>query len=219
MLKKTYGEMILKEGSILYHTSDYKFKYRLDKPMLFCTFHPSEYTGDNKYLHFIKIKKDISLLFMINNIDNIKIYSALNDLLEYPNKNLVNKHDFILEIIVQKLKEENFDGWFSSIDNKANVEIALLNDENIYEVIETKYLKHNWNNGYYKGNNNEIVVIKNWGKIPISTKMLPVTLNINDKYKKLIKNYKEYEVSSKFISEYIFQIILDNAIINYINQE
>jgi hypothetical protein len=216
MLKKTYGEMILKEGSILYHTSDYKFKNIPDKPMLFCTFHPSEYTGDNKYLHFIRIKKDISLLFMINNIGEIKIYSALNDLLEHPNKNLAKKHDSILEIMVEKLKEENFDGWFSSIENKANVEIALINNQNIYEVINTQYLRHNWNNGHYKGNNNEIVVIKNWGKIPISIKILPVILNINNKYKNLIKKYKEYEVNSKFISEYIFQIILDNAIINYI---
>ena len=65
MLRQNYGEMIIKEGSILYHTSDDIFKHR-KKPMLFCTFHPSEYTGDNKYLHFIKIKRDLSLLFMIN---------------------------------------------------------------------------------------------------------------------------------------------------------
>ena len=59
MLREEYGEMIIKKDSILYHTSDDLFTYQnnIDKPMLFCTFHPSEYTGDNKYVHYIKIKK------------------------------------------------------------------------------------------------------------------------------------------------------------------
>jgi hypothetical protein len=135
MLRKQYGEMIIKEGSILYHTSDNKFKYKDDKPMLFCTFHPSEYTGNNKYLHYVKIKKDISLLFMISDIKDIKIYSALNDLIEHPNKNLAKKHDYILKILEIDLKKENFDGWFSSIENKANVEVALNNNKDRYYVL------------------------------------------------------------------------------------
>jgi len=32
----------------------------------------------------------------------------------------------------------------------------------------------------------------------------------------MIKQYKKYEIKSKFLSEFIFQIILNNAIINYI---
>jgi hypothetical protein len=31
MLKKVYGEMIIKEGSILYHTSDELFQYNNDE--------------------------------------------------------------------------------------------------------------------------------------------------------------------------------------------
>jgi len=65
MLKSTYGEIIIQKGSVLYHTSDdlFKYHYDLDKPMLFCTFHPSEFTSDNKYVHFIKIKKNTKLTF------------------------------------------------------------------------------------------------------------------------------------------------------------
>ena len=59
MLKKSYGVMKIKEGSILYHASDKKFKYNTNKPMLFCTFHPSEWYS--KYITRIRIKKDISL--------------------------------------------------------------------------------------------------------------------------------------------------------------
>jgi len=213
MLRKQYGEMIIKEGGILYHTSDDKFKYKDHKPMLFCTFHPSEYTGNNKYLHYVKIKKDISLLFMISDIKDIKIYSALNDLIEHPNKNLAKKHDYILKILEMDLKKENFDGWFSSIENKANVEVALNNNKDIYEIIETKLLQHNWNNGHYDEDN---IILKKWGKIRISIIEIPVILNINKKYKKMIKQYKKYEIKSKFLSEFIFQIILNNAIINYI---
>lgn len=60
--------------------------------MLFCTLYQN--------------KKNISLLFMINHISEIKIYSALNDLLEHPNKNLAKKHDFILRIMIRELKKK-----------------------------------------------------------------------------------------------------------------
>ena len=61
-LKSKYGEMIIKKDSILYHVSDEKYRYRIDKAMLFCTFHPSEYTGNSaKYIYFVKLLKDVSL--------------------------------------------------------------------------------------------------------------------------------------------------------------
>jgi hypothetical protein len=73
-MRLSYGEVILKKGSILYHTSDEQFTYKdeLEKPLLFCTFHPSEYgSNNNSYIHFIKLEKDISLLFMIEKIKKI----------------------------------------------------------------------------------------------------------------------------------------------------
>ena len=50
MLRLLYGEMIIQKESILYHTSDDLFVYQNfhDELFLFCTFHPSEYTGNNK---------------------------------------------------------------------------------------------------------------------------------------------------------------------------
>ena len=216
MLKKDYGVLIIKKDTILYHTSDELLKYNKEKPMLFCTFHPSDYAGDNHYIHFIKIKKDISLLFMIDHIAKIKIYSALEDFIEHPNKNLAKKHDFILQQMIKILKKENFNGWFSSIENKSSIEVALINDKNIYEIIDSKEFKKNWNNGYYSGDNNEIIVQKRWGKYKISIIENPVILIINKKYKNMIEKYKQHEINSKFQSEYTFQILLDHAIINYI---
>ena len=110
MLRSNYGEMIIKKDSVLYHTSDEEFIPNVinEKSMLFCTFHPSEYTGDNKYVHYVKIKKDISLLFMIEYIGNIKIYSSLSNIINHPNKNLAKKYNDILQIIADILKKENF---------------------------------------------------------------------------------------------------------------
>ena len=217
MLRSNYGEMIIKKESVLYHTSDDLFEYKSYniKPMLFCTFHPSDYTGDNKYVYYIKLKKDVSLLFMIDHIGNIKIYSSLNQIINHPNKNLAKKHNDILKILVKDLKKDNFNGWFTSIENKSNVEVALINNFDIYEIIESKELKRNWNDGHYSGNNNENIIIKNWGKYKICTIEKPVELNINKRYEELFEKYKEYERKSKFPSEYTFQVILDNAIISY----
>ena len=163
MLRSIYGEMIIQKESILYHTSDDLFTYQnnIDKPMLFCTFHPSEYTGDNKYVHYIKIKKDLSLLFMIDSIKNIKIYSSLNQIINHPNKNLAKKHNYVLQDVVNELKKETFDGWFSSIENKGFVELALINDKKLFEVIDSQILHRNWRNG---NNTNNQITLKNWGK-------------------------------------------------------
>jgi hypothetical protein len=58
MLKGVYGEMILKKDIIVYNTSEEAFNYKReeDKPMLFCTFHPSEYGMIGDYVTIVKLK-------------------------------------------------------------------------------------------------------------------------------------------------------------------
>ena len=66
---KKFGIIILKKNSILYHTSDNKYLNLIDinKPLLFCSFHPIDYEGYNtKYVHIIRLKKDIKLFFMVD---------------------------------------------------------------------------------------------------------------------------------------------------------
>jgi len=209
MLKKIYGEMILKKGSILYHTSDDSFQINYTKPMLFCTFHPSEWDIINEYVTYIKIKKDISLLFMIETCNKARIFSSLNSFTNHPNLNLAKKNPDQLSCYVNELKKENFDGWFTSIENKVTVEVALINNPNLYEVINTKKLRRNWRNG---GEGK----LKKWGKkYDICTIQMPVILNINKRYKDIIEEYKKYELNSGFFKEFIFQVILENAIIHF----
>jgi hypothetical protein len=151
---------------------------------------------------------------MIDHIGSIKIYSSLNQIINHPNKNLAKQNNNILKVLVKDLKKENFDGWFSSIENRSSVEVAFINNKDIYEIIQTKKIKKNWINGHYNGNNN-IIILKNWGKFEICTIENPVILNINKRYEEIFRKYKEYEIKSKFLGEYTFQIILNNAKINY----
>jgi len=79
MLREVYGEIILKKDSILYHTSDEPFMYKSkkDKPLLFCTFHPSEYGMIGDYVTPIILKKDVSLFFMIESCKKTSYFFSL----------------------------------------------------------------------------------------------------------------------------------------------
>jgi hypothetical protein len=219
MLRDIYGEVILKKGCILYHTSDEPFIYRPEKPMLFCTFHPSEYGMIGDYVTIIKLKKDISILFMIEDIKKARIYSSLSTYIDHKYGNLAKRNNNELHFFKDQLKKENFEGWFSSIENKGTVECAIINNTDLYKAYKSKLLKYNWKNGNINNtlNNtiNNTVNIKNWGKYSISFIKKPIILNINIRFKKMIERYIDFEIDSKLINQYIFQMILKNAIIKY----
>jgi hypothetical protein len=220
-MRLSYGEVILKKGSILYHTSDEQFIYKdeHDKPFLFCTFHPSEYgtNNNNSYIHFIKLEKDISLLFMIEKIKKNLIFSSLHmfTLNKKGNLSKMNKNKLLL--FSAQLKNNNFDGWLTSINNKTNIEVALLNNKNLYKLFKSNKLNENWINSYYENN---ILIHKKWGiNYPICTIINPIIFIINERFKEQIDEYKKLEINSKFLSEYVFQIILNNAKIKYVKGE
>jgi hypothetical protein len=213
MLKNLYGKVILQKDSILYHTSEEIFNYKPEKPMLFCTFHPSEYDGINDYVTYIKLKKNITLLFMIENFRKTFIFSSLNKFSNHPNLNLAKKNDNNLKSYVKELKKENFDGWFTSIENKSSIEVALINDNSIFEIIKTEEFTRNWRNG---NNLNNFITTKNWGKkYPICSIEYPLIFKINNKFKQLLEDYINCGLKSKFPYEHVFQVILQNAKIYY----
>jgi hypothetical protein len=212
-LRNVYGEMILKKGCVLYHTSDEPFSYRADKPMLFCTFHPSEWEGINEYVTRIVLKKDISLLFMVDGFKKTHIYSSLGTLIQRPENNLAKMNDNNLVCYSQKLKEEAFDGWFTSIEGKSAVEVALLNDSRIFDFIPSEELNRNWRNS---NNFNNVITVKNWGeKYPLCTVRNPAVLNIHERFKPLIDSYIDYGSRSKFPNDHTFQVVLSNATVRY----
>ena len=215
MLKEVYGEFILKKGSILYYSSEEPFSIQSekDKPMLFCTFHPSEYGMIGDYLTLIKLKKKVSLFFMIEAFKKARIYSALSTLTNNPNANLAKKHKDQLIIFSNELKKTGFNGWFSSIENNGTVEVALINIENVFEVIKSEDFINNWKNGNINSNK---INVKDWGKkYEICTITNPIIMNLNRRYENMIHKYIEFEIESKLINNYVFQLILKNAIIKY----
>ena len=213
IMKKSYGEMIIPKDSILYHTSDTIFEYENEKAMLFCVFHPSEADITNEYVTFIKLKKDISLLFMIEGCKKMKIYSSLLSFTNHLSLNLAKKNNNQLLSYVQELKKENFDGWFTSIENRGGVEVSLINDQNIFEAIKTDELKRYWRNGYYNHDTKSIIP-KNWGnKYLIIEKQ--IILNIHIRYKNIIEQYLKDEMEYGNYKEYIFYVLLNNVNIYY----
>ncbi len=216
MLKASYGSVKLKKGTILYHTTDEEFSFKQDKAMLFCTFHPSEWESVNDYVVRIFLKKDVELLFMISGFKKNFIYSSLND--QYNNRNCLSKFtDNQVKYCVDKLLEQGFDGWFSSIDNKSQIEVALINNHDFFEAISFENLNRNWRNG---NNLNGKISHKNWGnKYEISSLTLPLTFDVNIRYKPIIEEYINYGINSKFPFEYVLQVILNNATIKYHNGE
>ena len=207
MLRKVYGEIIVPSGTILYNIENY------DKAMLFCIFHPSEYGEMDDPITFIKLKKDISLLFMIEDCKKLKIFSSLLSLTKYSVMRTARKYNLQLLSYVEELKKENFDGWFTSIDNKGTVEVSIINDETIFEIIKEDTLKRYWRNGYYD-NATETYIPKDWGKkYPIIDK--PVKLKINDKYKNMIDQYQEFNIKNNPYKDYVFHYLLNNAEIYY----
>ena len=200
-LKSFYGEMILKKDTILYHLDDKKFSINLEKPMLFLIFHPRDWIG--KYITKIQLKKDISLFFMVNpiNLINIRrIPSLLNTLTRKKNRNLNKQYDTNLKCYIKYLLEEKFDGWFSSIEGKTNVEISLINNIDIYNVISSELLNED-----------------NSDKYEIHTIEQPIKLIINNKYKEFIERYKKQSIINNY--NLTFQQVLKNADIKYIHTE
>lgn len=217
---KNYGIMILKKGTILYHTSFEKNLFNMNEKKffyLFCSFHPSEYGINCTYVHFVKLKKDIKLFFMIDNIRNknfIILNSSFINFFETSKVNLssINKNKQLQFINI--LKKKRFNGWFSSINNSSiNVEIALFNDISLYEFIKTNELVHDWNNW-----NGETKYLNTGNTYKISTIDIPIILIINEKYKEIInKLLIKIFVNNQLSPKTIFDIIMHNAIILYFN--
>lgn len=167
MLKSTYGSLIIKKDTILYHATDEEFSYKPEKKLLYTIFHPSECVGyDSEYIVRILLKRDIEVLFFIAGF---------------------RKH-YVLSNQEENLEKENLDGWLASIENRSHVEVAIMNDPTIFEAISFETLRKNWRNGNCLGG---IPECKNWGTLyPISSRSLPIVYF--KKYKPLIEEYIQY---------------------------
>ena len=113
MLKSTYGSLIIKKDTILYHATDEEYSYKPEKKLLYTIFHPSEWVGyDSEYIVRIQLKRDIEVLFFISGFRKHYILS--------------NQEEKKSAEFLEKLGKENLDGWLASIENRSHVEVAIL---------------------------------------------------------------------------------------------
>ncbi len=78
----------------------------------------------------IRLKRDIEVLFFIAGFKKHYVLS--------------NQEEKKSPEFLQKLREENLDGWLASIENRSHVEVAIMNDPTIYEMISFEPLRKNW---------------------------------------------------------------------------
>lgn len=214
-LRQIYGELLLKKGTILYHTSNARFRRNPEKSFLFCSFHPTEWSNLEKYITKVCLKRDTSLFFMIESINRFRLQSGIHSLIQksdsYHPKLITN----LFSCYVRELKKEKFDGWFSSIQDRAQVEVALINDPELFQIQETIPFIPNGRNG---NSSNGVVSLKDWGTLyPISIRQpqFQPILRINKRYERMIQLYIWNAFESQFPFEYIFHILLHHALINY----
>lgn len=208
--------MILKKGTTLYHISDEPFRERTDKPMLFTTFHPSDFSANtDEYVTRITLKRDVSLLFMVGEIRGRRILSLLDTLTGLPGHNLAKMYTPNLICYVDYLRAENFDGWFSTINGMDTVEVALINSGSMFEITSSDQIPvKNWMDGSYNSNNSYIP--KRWSRMfPLTTFTYPVQLTINERYKPQIEEYMK-RCERNCPTEHTFHAILKTASIRYL---
>jgi hypothetical protein len=210
-LSKSYGRVILPKGTILYHASTNELCVLPMKPVLFTTLHPSEWYYENAYISVLELQKDIELLFMVKLIIGFRVISALNDYLDKENSNLAKMDYRRIEQWLPYMKKERFDGWFSSIENKTAIEIAIINDSSLIKIVNCEPLIYNWTNSTY---NNNTLIQKKWGsKYPINQ---TAKFKIHTRFKPQIENYlrkiKEEDPQSTALSK-----LLQNSIIEYVD--
>jgi hypothetical protein len=195
-LRSVYGELILGAGTTLYHASDVPFSPRTDKPMLFTTFHPSEYeVNRGEYITRITLKRDISLLYMIEDFVQSKVLPVLDKLSGKPGKNLSKQITANLTCYVAHLRRHGFDGWLSTINGKTAVEVALLNQEDIFHAAtpSEQVRKINWKNVNIDDATGAYIP-KDWGTVYPITTVNPV-FRLNSRLKPHIDAYIEYCMS------------------------
>jgi hypothetical protein len=139
---------------------------------------------------------------MVKDINNLRIKSLLDTLTNNMNvnyKNLNKQYNVNLKCYLPYLKGENFDGWFSTVENKTAVEVALINNPDLFTVLETQRINRIWSSDDYKTNIH----------YPINTQINPIKLRLNSRYKATIDKYM---LENHYFP---FQIVLENAVIEY----
>jgi hypothetical protein len=230
-MRSSYGEVILKKGTRLYHASADPLETLPNRPLLFTTLHPSDYYV-GRYISVIELLRDVSLFFMVREIKQFIILSSLHQHIA-PNINTNNNAKYLtqnqrntkrnlkkqdynnIRMWLPYLQAEQFDGWFSSIENRTAIEFAIVNDPSILKFVECSPIVFNWNIMYNSPNNVNYETY--WGtSYPISTITLPAILILNKRYRAQINKYMSV-VKKTTAYGTPFSCLIENATIYYVD--
>jgi hypothetical protein len=171
------------------------------------TLHPSEWYAEDSHISVIELQREVTLLFMVQSIHRMRVFSSLNAYLENGASNLAKMDYEKIKCWLPFLKKENLDGWFSSIENKTSVEFAVLNDPSVLKIVECLPIHFNWANSTYNKP-------KNWGTTYEITKT-PIRFVLNSRFKSQIEEY-ERQVARDDPDGTAFSVLLKTATIDYI---
>jgi hypothetical protein len=143
-LYEKYGYCIVPKDTLFFHKG-YIHKNADSVFFGLCPITAHINPGRNIKIQIWRFKTSTQLLFMITNVAHyswtkssiVEIYSNFfprakpcNDIeIKYTNKSKRRK-------LIKKIKEQNIIGWFSSYDDRYELEICIFKDETIYNTIE-----------------------------------------------------------------------------------
>lgn len=149
---------------------------------------------------------------MVNLIRNLRIFSAITELLDGKESNLAKMEDKNRQKQIPFLQNEGFDGWLSSIDNQWKIDIVIRTDPILLKIVECLPIQFSWRNSFQK---QDKIIPKNWGSVyPLSTG--PFQLILNQRFKSQIENQQK-QLEEEDPRDYTFAIFLENAEIIQIN--
>jgi hypothetical protein len=223
-MKDSFGELLIKKGTTLYCSSCFTIDEIINNPekvpiLYYVFFHQPEY---EMFLNTYKLilKKDISLFFDIKfNIDininnnNENIFKDIFPCYDSVLRSII-KNTQMNELLYNKLKQNNFDGFFGNRLYHTIVSITLFNNIELFDIhidnYELKQIYDDEMKTYYKS-------------FPLNFLENKFILNINKKYCKSIKKYisiiNKYAINSDKYYNLNFYYIIQNSEINYHNDE
>ena len=211
-MRESFGELILKKDSILYHITNDNYDKIIKNQKNINSFldniylHPSQFNGSIK-LFKITLKKDIFLFcdfeveYWNNNFRIVDLFKKL------PNGNQ------LFRLLNIKLKQNNFDGFISpQYNNAKNFEITLFNDNDIFDIEKLENIE-NWNNKD---------IVNACGNYPFCFTYIKPIFNLNRCYEKIINSCIEYYKSNTELkpkSNGFFYLLFIYSDINYHDYE